>query len=42
MYGTWLVVTTFLHHQEEGMPWYGEGKWDYVKGNLSSIDRSYW
>ena len=22
-------------------PWYGESEWTYVKGNLSSVDRSY-
>jgi omega-3 fatty acid desaturase (delta-15 desaturase) len=42
VFGSWLVVTTFLHHQEENTPWFAEETWDYVKGNLSSIDRSYW
>jgi len=42
VFGSWLVVVTFLHHQEEHTPWFGDGTWDYVKGNLSSIDRSYW
>lgn len=38
---SWLVITTFLHHQDEDAPWYGNSEWTYVKGNLSSIDRSY-
>ena len=38
---SWLVVTTFLHHQDIDAPWYGDAAWTYVKGNLSSIDRSY-
>lgn len=37
----WLVITTFLHHQDVDAPWYGNTEWTYVKGNLSSIDRSY-
>jgi len=37
----WLVLTTFLHHQDIDAPWYGNAEWTYVKGNLSSIDRSY-
>jgi len=37
----WLVLTTFLHHQDIDAPWYGNTEWTYVKGNLSSIDRSY-
>nr|WDS84440.1 omega-3 fatty acid desaturase-1 [Apocyclops royi] len=41
VFATWLVVTTFLHHQDENVPWYGDEKWDFVRGNLSSVDRSY-
>ena len=41
VFGTWLVVTTFLHHQGEGVPWYADSKWDYVRGQLSSVDRDY-
>lgn len=40
-FATWLVVVTFLHHNDENAPWYGDDTWDYVKGNLSSVDRSY-
>lgn len=38
---SWLVLTTFLHHQDPDAPWFAYSNWTYVKGNLSSIDRSY-
>eukprot|EP01094_Clydonella_sp_ATCC50884_P007035 TRINITY_DN1621_c0_g2_i1.p1 TRINITY_DN1621_c0_g2~~TRINITY_DN1621_c0_g2_i1.p1 ORF type:complete len:375 (+),score=160.96 TRINITY_DN1621_c0_g2_i1:38-1162(+) len=41
VFATWLVVTTFLHHNDEEAPWYNDDEWSYVKGNLSSVDRSY-
>jgi len=41
IFSTWLVVTTFLHHNEPGVPWYSTKKWNYVLGNLSSVDRDY-
>ncbi|RLO08426.1 hypothetical protein DYB28_007001 [Aphanomyces astaci] len=41
VFATFLVVTTFLHHNDEETPWYGDSTWTYVKGNLSSVDRSY-
>ena len=41
VFGSWLVVTTFLHHNEENVPWYADEKWDFVRGNLSSLDRHY-
>jgi len=41
VFGSWLVMVTFLHHHDEKMPWYAGKEWDYVRGNLSSIDRSY-
>lgn len=40
-FASWLVVTTFLHHQDENVPWYVDEKWDFVRGNLSSVDRHY-
>nr|AOA52182.1 omega-3 fatty acid desaturase [synthetic construct] len=40
-FATMLVVTTFLHHNDEETPWYADSEWTYVKGNLSSVDRSY-
>lgn len=42
VFSSWLVIVTFLHHNEEDTVWYGDSEWNYVKGNLSSIDRSYW
>jgi len=41
VFSSWLVVTTFLHHNEPGVPWYHNGNWNYVIGNLSSVDRDY-
>ncbi|PXF49602.1 Omega-3 fatty acid desaturase, endoplasmic reticulum [Gracilariopsis chorda] len=37
----WLVVVTFLHHTEPGTKWYNTKNWNYVRGNLESIDRVY-
>ena len=33
------LVFTFV--QDENVPWYANEKWDFVKGNLSSVDRNY-
>jgi len=41
VFASWLVVVTFLHHHEEDVAWYNSNNWDYVKGNLSSVDRDY-
>lgn len=41
VFGSLLVVTTFLHHNDDETPWYPDAEWTYVKGNLSSVDRSY-
>ncbi|GFO35830.1 omega-3 fatty acid desaturase, endoplasmic reticulum [Plakobranchus ocellatus] len=41
IFGSYIVIITFLHHSEEGVPWYGNDVWDNVRGQLSSIDRSY-
>ena len=37
----WLVLVTFLHHNEPGTVWYSNQNWSYVKGNLVTIDRTY-
>lgn len=42
VFATWLVITTFLHHNEPGAVWYSDKTWTYVKGNLKSVDRGYW
>eukprot|EP01116_Phalansterium_solitarium_P005835 TRINITY_DN17_c0_g1_i1.p1 TRINITY_DN17_c0_g1~~TRINITY_DN17_c0_g1_i1.p1 ORF type:complete len:358 (+),score=141.27 TRINITY_DN17_c0_g1_i1:113-1186(+) len=42
VFASWLVVVTFLHHNEpEKVSWYGDSKWNYVLGNLESVDRDY-
>jgi len=41
VFASWLVVVTFLHHHEEEIGWYDNDNWNYVKGNLSSVDRDY-
>ncbi len=37
----WLDLVTFLHHIEADIPWYRGQDWYFLKGALSSIDRSY-
>uniref|UniRef100_A0AB38ZLR4 Omegax a desaturase n=1 Tax=Sinonovacula constricta TaxID=98310 RepID=A0AB38ZLR4_SINCO len=41
VFASWLLIVTFLHHIEEGTPWYSDDSWNYVKGQLSSVDRRY-
>nr|BCM26599.1 omega-3 fatty acid desaturase [Pythium sulcatum] len=41
VFASMLVITTFLHHNDEETPWYADSEWTYVKGNLSSVDRDY-
>lgn len=36
-----LVITTFNHHADIDVPWFHADNWNFVKGNLCSIDRSY-
>lgn len=42
VFGSWLVVTTFLHHQDEGIVWLSGEKWSFTAGSLATVDRSYW
>lgn len=37
----WLDLVTFLHHTEADIPWYRGEDWYFLKGALSTIDRSY-
>ena len=37
----WLDLVTYLHHTEDDIPWYRGDNWYYLKGALSTIDRSY-
>lgn len=41
IYTSWLLIVTFLHHTEPGTKWYNTKNWNYVRGNLESIDRVY-
>lgn len=40
-YGLWLVVITYLQHQDQEIEVYEEGNWNYVKGQSQTIDRKY-
>lgn len=37
----WLVLYTWLQHTDPSVPQYGEDEWTFVKGALTTIDRSY-
>ncbi|KAK0398455.1 hypothetical protein QR680_002595 [Steinernema hermaphroditum] len=39
--GLWLVMITYLQHQSESIEVYEEGTWNYVKGQVQTIDRYY-
>ncbi len=41
IFASYTVVITFLHHTEMNIPWYADHKWDFVRGQLSTIDRNY-
>ena len=41
VFASWLVMVTFLHHNDIGLPWYSDKTWGNVKGQLSSVDRDY-
>jgi omega-3 fatty acid desaturase (delta-15 desaturase) len=41
IFGCYIVIITFLHHSEMNIPWYSTSKWDFVRGQLSTIDRPY-
>ena len=41
VFASYLVLTTFLHHTDDHVPWYDDSMWSYVRGQLSSIDRDY-
>jgi acyl-lipid omega-3 desaturase len=42
VFASWLVVVTFLHHHDRGsVRWYAHEQWSYVRGQVSTIDRSY-
>jgi omega-3 fatty acid desaturase (delta-15 desaturase) len=37
----WLSLVTFLHHTDTDLPWYRDEEWNFVKGAVSTKDRSY-
>ncbi|GMH19159.1 hypothetical protein Nepgr_021000 [Nepenthes gracilis] len=39
----WLDLVTYLHHHghEEKLPWYRGKEWSYLRGGLTTLDRSY-
>lgn len=37
----WLDLVTFLHHTDPTLTYYREGAWNFLKGGLSTMDRSY-
>jgi omega-3 fatty acid desaturase (delta-15 desaturase) len=41
LFGSYIVIITFLHHTEVNIPWYADSRWDFVRGQLSTIDRHY-
>lgn len=34
-------LTVIVETQDEDVPWYGDEYWDFVRGQLSSVDRDY-
>ena len=41
IFASYCVIITFLHHSEINIPWYPNDQWDFVRGQLSTIDRDY-
>lgn len=41
VFASWLVIVTFLHHNDENCPWYPDNQWTALKGSLSAVDRDY-
>lgn len=37
----WISIVTHLHHTHPEVPWYQGSAWWYLRGALSSVDRSY-
>jgi len=35
------MIFIFYELKDEGVPWYGDEYWDFVRGQLSSVDRDY-
>lgn len=41
IFASYCVIITFLHHTEINIPWYNSEKWDFVRGQLATVDRDY-
>ncbi|CAD5115937.1 unnamed protein product [Dimorphilus gyrociliatus] len=41
IFASYMVIITFLHHNEMGITWYNDSEWDFVKGQLQTVDRHY-
>jgi len=41
VFACYMVMITFLHHTEVDVPWFSNEEWDYVQGQLSTVDRHY-
>jgi len=39
--GFWMVIITYLQHQDEEVEVYEEGHWNFVQGSAQTIDRHY-
>jgi len=39
--GLWMVMITYLQHQDEEVEVYEEGRWNFVQGSAQTIDRYY-
>jgi omega-6 fatty acid desaturase (delta-12 desaturase) len=37
----WLVLITKLQHSEKNVPFWGQQEWTWLRGQLTTIDRSY-
>jgi omega-6 fatty acid desaturase (delta-12 desaturase) len=37
----WLVMITYLQHTHPNLPHYEDGEWDWLRGALATVDRSY-
>lgn len=37
----WLVIITMLQHTHPDLPHYSSSEWDWMRGALSTVDRSY-
>lgn len=38
---SWLVMITFLQHTHPQLPHYDDSEWDWLRGALATVDRSY-